>query len=260
MRLGVDWGLETYPYHSTPSESQPWTLYFATSGGYFSPVCLHVRPNLSPVAVASPPLFPCLPDLACTFLQKHHHQLLPNPFSIIKIIQRQPVLKWHQNICNHRLPVQGSFLNLFQMVLPLHNGPMLLLQPPSHPSFLPLVEHTVVGLPHPFGKLLQGEFDLLQAHWLLACCTAQVQQMVTLIICIIFDVVNIQHWKQVLNPCSIGDPWFRCWRVLFRWEAKRGSLRCPGRRLRWRIRAGRYWPIKWVAFRRSWRPARCTSG
>jgi len=29
---------------------------------------------------------------------------------------------------------------------------MLFLEEPSHPYFLPLVERTIVGLPHPFGK------------------------------------------------------------------------------------------------------------
>jgi len=40
---------------------------------------------------------------------------------------------------------------------------MLLLQEPSHPYFLPVVERTIVGLPHLFGKLRHGEFGLLQA-------------------------------------------------------------------------------------------------
>jgi hypothetical protein len=44
---------------------------------------------------------------------------------------------------------------LFQIVLPPDNRPMLLLQRPCHPYFLPLVECTLLGLPHPFGKLLQ---------------------------------------------------------------------------------------------------------
>ena len=64
---------------------------------------------------------------------------------------------------NRRLTKQGIISNLFQTVLPRDNGPMLLLQKPSHPYFLPLVERTVVGLPQSFGKLLQGEFWLLQA-------------------------------------------------------------------------------------------------
>jgi len=49
---------------------------------------------------------------------------------------------------------------------------MLLLEKPRHPYFLLLVECTVVGLPHPFGKLLQGELCLLQANWGFAFCTA----------------------------------------------------------------------------------------
>jgi len=51
---------------------------------------------------------------------------------------------------------------------------MQLLQIPSHPYFLPLVEGTEVGLHHPCGKLLQGEFRLLQADWGVAFGLAQV--------------------------------------------------------------------------------------
>jgi len=57
---------------------------------------------------------------------------------------------------------------------------MLLLEEPSHPFFLPLVERTIVGLPHLFGTLLQGEFGSLQADWGLTLCTAQVLQIVSL--------------------------------------------------------------------------------
>jgi hypothetical protein len=45
------------------------------------------------------------------------------------------------------------------------NEPMLLLENPSHPHFIPLVECSKVGLPHPFGKLLHGEVRLLQPDW-----------------------------------------------------------------------------------------------
>jgi len=43
------WGLEPYPYHSTPSESPSWTLYLATWGGYISQLCSPSRPKTSPV-------------------------------------------------------------------------------------------------------------------------------------------------------------------------------------------------------------------
>ena len=64
---------------------------------------------------------------------------------------------------------------LFQTVLSRDNGPMLPLETPSHPYFLPLVECTKVGLPHSFGKLLQGEFRLLQADWGFAFNPTQVR-------------------------------------------------------------------------------------
>jgi len=70
---------------------------------------------------------------------------------------------------------------------------MLFLEEPSHPYFLPLVERTMVGLPHPFGKLLEGEFGLLQADWGLTLCTAQVRRIVARIICITFVVGNLRQ-------------------------------------------------------------------
>jgi len=123
---------------------------------------------------ASPTPFLRLSNIACTLLSTHLHPLPANPLSIIKIKQRQPVLECRQKISDRRLPVQGSIPNFFQPVLPLDNGPMHLLEKPCHPYFLPLVECTVVGLPHSFGKLLQGELHLLQANWGFAFCAAQV--------------------------------------------------------------------------------------
>jgi len=138
--------------------------------------------------VASPSFFAHLPNLACTYLLKHLHPLMANPLSIIEIIQRQPDLEYLQKICNRRLPVQGSISNLFQAVLPPDYGSMILPQEPSHSYLLPLVERTAVGLPNPFGKLLQGEFGLLQADWRVAVGTAQVRRIVALTICIILVV------------------------------------------------------------------------
>jgi len=135
---------------------------------------------------------------------------------------------------------------------------MLFLEEPSHPYFLPLVERAIVRLPHPFGKLLQGEFGLLQADWGFTLCTAQVQQIVALIICIIFVVGNLRQWWQVRHPCDICFPQLRRWQRSFRWEANGWSPRCPRRRSRWRSRAGRCWPIDWIVSRRSWRLSRFT--
>jgi len=135
---------------------------------------------------------------------------------------------------------------------------MLFLEEPSHPYFLPLVERTIVGLPHPFGKLLQGEFGLLQADWGFTLCTAQVRRIVALIICIIFVVGNLRQWCQVRNPGDIWFPRLRRRQESFRWEANGRSPRCAGRRSRGRSRAGRCWPIDWIVSRRSWRHSRCT--
>jgi len=141
--------------------------------------CHHFARALSQIRrrslVASPSLFPCLSNLACTYLQKHLDPLPANPFSIIEISQPQPVLKCRQKISDRHLPVLVSILNFFQSVLPLDNGPMHPLKKPRHPYFLPLVECTKVGLPHPVGKLLQGVLRLLQANWGFAFCTFQAQ-------------------------------------------------------------------------------------
>jgi hypothetical protein len=80
---------------------------------------------------------------------------------------------------------------LVQMVLSRDNGLMLLLEKPSRPYFLPLLECTTVGLPHPFGKLLQGEFRLLQTDLDCALSAAQVGRIIALIICIEFVTTNL---------------------------------------------------------------------
>jgi hypothetical protein len=51
---------------------------------------------------------------------------------------------------------------------------MLLVEIPCRPYFFPLVECTIVGLAHRFGKLLQGELRLYRANWGFAFTTAQV--------------------------------------------------------------------------------------
>jgi len=161
--------------------------------------------------VASPHLFPSLSNFACTFLQTHLHPPPGNPFSIIRINWRQPLLECPQKICDRRHPVQGSISNMFELVLPPDNRPLLLLEKLCHPYFLPLVECTVVGLFHPFGKLHQGELRVLQANWGFAFCTAQVRQIVALISCIIFVVGYLQQCGQVGNPSDMSFLRFRWW-------------------------------------------------
>jgi len=138
--------------HSTNHihESCIWQLWDVTSR-VFDRVLSQIRLRS---AVTSRSLLPRLPNLTCTFLQKHLHLLLLNLFGIIKIFQRQPGLESFQKICNCHLPVQGSISQLFQTVLSWDNGPMLLLEIPSHPFFLPVVEGTKVGLPHPTAKCI----------------------------------------------------------------------------------------------------------
>jgi len=180
--------------------------------------------------VASPSLFPRLSNFACTFLQKHLHPLPATAFSIIEIYQQQPVLECCLTICYLHLPMQRSFPNLFQSVLPPNIRPMLLFKKPHHPYCLPLVECTKVGLHHSFGILLQGELRLLQANWGFAFCTAQVRRIVTLIICITFVIGHLRQWGQVRNPCDICFPQFRCRLESFHQKAYGVSLKSAGRR------------------------------
>jgi len=182
-----------------------------------------------------------------------------NPFTIIEIYQPQPGLECWQNICHRHLPVQGSIMTLFQSVLPPDNGRMLLVEKPHHPYFVPLVECTKVGLPHPFRKLLQEELCLLQANWGFAFCTAQVWPIVTLISCIILIVGLLRQWGHFRNPCDICFPRFHWCLESFRQQAYAVSPRCTVRRLMWRSWAGRCWLIDWMISRRSWRHSWCTS-
>jgi len=145
--------------------------------------------------VALPCLLPRLWNFAWTLFQKHLHRLPVNAFTFVKIIHRQPVLNCLHSICNSHLPTQRPILNLFHTVLPPDNGPILVLQIPSHPYFLPLVKCTNVGLAHPFGKLLQGEFHLFQADWHFAFCTTQVRRIFDPIICIIIAFGHIRQWR-----------------------------------------------------------------
>jgi hypothetical protein len=92
------------------------------------------------------------------------HPLPANPFGGIEIFQRQPSLVRVEKIYTRCLPVQGSMSESNQSVLPLDNGPILLLAKPCYPYSLPLVEYNNVGLPNPIDKLLQGELRLLQAN------------------------------------------------------------------------------------------------
>ena len=163
---------------------QLWKAIFRFLACAFCQIC---RRSL----VASPPLLSRLPKLTCTILQNHLHPLLSNSFGSIEIFQRQPGFESLQKICNRRLPVQGSIPQLDQTVLCRDNGPNLFLEKPSHPSFLPLVEHTKVRLPHSIGKLLQGEFHLLQADCSCAFSPTQVRRIIALILGIEFFIRNL---------------------------------------------------------------------
>jgi len=177
--------------HSALDESQPWTMSLTTQGCYLLVFCTRTLPIRRQWLVASPSLLPRLPNLTWTVLLKHVNPLSPNPFSIIEVFQWQPLLESLQKICNRNLPIQGSIALLFQTVLSRDNGQMLLLETPSHPYFLPLVEWCKVGLPHPLRKLLKGEFRWLQADWGFAFSPVQVRRIIALILCIQFVIRNL---------------------------------------------------------------------
>jgi hypothetical protein len=121
----------------------------------------------SPKSVAGH-MLPRLPiSLTPQISHKHPSKILhPVPlklFGSITIILWQEPLKCLQTFSLRRLPMQRSIWKIFHSVLPSYNGLLLFLAEPSHPYFLPLVESTLVDLPHQCGTLLQGKFSFLQA-------------------------------------------------------------------------------------------------
>jgi len=196
-------------------------------------------------------LLPRLPNLAWTLLQKDLNPLSPNPLGIMNIFQRQPHLESLHKICNHWLPRQGSISQLFQTVLSLYNGPMLLLQKPSLPYFLPLAESTKVGLPHPFGKLREGEFHMFQADSGFAFGPTQVWRISTPIICIVFVIRNIWCWRKICNPCNICPPQVCSQLKLFHWVASGESHRCT-KKFSWCSSRQGCQPNDWNVLRGCW--------
>jgi hypothetical protein len=164
------------------------------------PAHCHIGRQWLPVL---PHLYPTLPNLTCSFDEKHLNRLSPNPFAIIKNLPMQPSHESYQNISNCCFPVQGSILQLFQTVLSQDNRLMHLLQQPSHPCFLSLFESTEIRLSHPSGKLHQGEFRLLQADYEYTSSTAQVQRIVTLFICMKLITRYVWNLGQISNPYNI---------------------------------------------------------
>jgi len=113
--------------------------------------------------VASSFHFPLLPNPAYTVVRNHCNPLLRNCVHISPVCQVHPVSKYYQSICICCLSVLEFIWELFQMVPPPDIATMLFLQNPSYPYIVPHVGHSVVGLSHQFGKLLQGGYSLLQA-------------------------------------------------------------------------------------------------
>jgi hypothetical protein len=234
-------------------------VIFGHSGTLPFAFCLGALPNLLPVArcltfpSSSPPeahLLNCLKPSPPTFAQSiQHYQNFPTPTGSSK----------YPKLCNRRLPGEGFISQLFQMVLSRDTGLMHLLEKLSHPYILPLVEHPNVGLPHSIGKLIQGDFWLLQADWGFTFSPAQVKQMITLIICIEFVRGNLSLPSEIGNPrCYICFGQCCSWPKLFGWEANVTSPRFAGNFSIW-SRGGTCQPIDWNLSIRCLRHARCAS-
>jgi len=103
-----------------------------------------------------------------------------------------------------------------------------------------------------------GVFSLVQAVWRFAFGTTQVWQIITLIIWVIFVIPNIQHQRQISNPCKICFPQFSWWLESFHWEANWGASRWAGKRSKWMSRAPKCRLIDWIVCWQSSSHSRCT--
>lgn len=123
------------------------------------------------------------------------------------MFQQHPFIKRWQTICNCNLWVQGSICKLCPTILPTHNTLILISSEPTFPHFLSLVECTNVGLPHLVGKLLQGEFSVLQTAWGFAFTATHVRHIIAHIIRILYIVDNVyqqQCQQQVGVLCQLS--------------------------------------------------------
>lgn len=134
-------------------ESQPWQLYLATLVHYILCCCPH--------ALSNPSLATCCLSLPSSSPPEHQFHiasnlLIPhsmNPLGIVKNFPTQAIFKSFQKLYICRPPVPGSISKLFHSDLSWNNGLMLVLQKPSNPLILPLVECTNVGQPCHIPKL-----------------------------------------------------------------------------------------------------------
>jgi len=169
---------------SALDESQWWLLYLATKGRYLSLFCPRAHPNPSPVAccLAFPSSSPSKPRL-------HISSETSEPIvaeSIRHYWSLPRAATFRKSPKNLQLPSPNAGFHLAAVSNCFFPGywTNASSREPSHPYFLPLVQCTKVGLPHPFGKLLQAEIRLLQADWGLAFSPTQVRRIIALIICI----------------------------------------------------------------------------
>jgi hypothetical protein len=145
-------------------ESPPYKLCLSTLRRYLSRYNLRSLPYPSLVScyLTLPSFLPPEPHL--------HLNSKSSPHTIAESIQYYryfpKAARTRQSTKNHQLqsPSAGFIWQLFQNILSRDNGRIHLVQEPSDLTLLPLVEQTKVGLPHPFGKLVQGECFLVQPN------------------------------------------------------------------------------------------------
>jgi hypothetical protein len=167
-------------------------MTLTTLGGFLILFGMHTLPYLCPVVCCL--TFPSsLPPKPCFHTSSNTYQ--PTIAELIQHYLNFPmhsVLDCLQKTWNHYLLVRGSTLQLFHAVLSPDNRLILLLKIPSHPPFLPLFDSILVVRLKSSGKLLQGDFRLLQADWGSTFGPAQVHQSVTFIMHIISIIGNLR--------------------------------------------------------------------
>jgi len=164
---------------ANPSPVACWLAFpFASPSGFF----LRISSKTSqPTAAKSVQNYRNCLQSACSPMSAKYQKPLPSHGGV-----------YLQVASNHS--ASGSWADVF-------------LQKPNHPYYLPVVDHTDVGLPHIFDILLQGELGLLRADWRFAFSPSHIQWIFTVIMCLIFVVGQLRQSGLVSNPWVI---WISC--------------------------------------------------
>jgi hypothetical protein len=164
MKLRVVCWMSGHRCRLALDESPPYKLCLLTLRRYLSRYNWRSLPYLSLVScyLTLPSFLPPEPHL--------HLNSKSSPHTVAESIQNyrnfRKAARTRKSTKNHQLqsPSAGFIWQLCQKVLSRHNGRIHLVEEPSPLTLLPLVERTKVGLPHPFGKLVQGEIFSVQPN------------------------------------------------------------------------------------------------